>query len=43
MQTIIRVIGRIFDKVNNLFCAYKSLEINSLIGGEIERSLIRMW
>lgn len=33
MQTIIRVIGRIFDKVNNLFCAYKSLEINSLIGG----------
>lgn len=33
MNTIIRVIGKIFDKANILFCRYKSLEMNLLIGG----------
>lgn len=33
MNIIIRVIGKILDKANNLFCRYKSLEMNLLIGG----------
>lgn len=43
MNTIIRVIGKIFDKANILFCRYKSLEMNLLIGGVIEILPIRMW
>ena len=43
MNIIIRVIGKILDKANNLFCRYKSLEMNLLIGGGIERLPIRMW
>ena len=33
MNIIIRVIGKILDKANNLFYRYKSLEMNLLIGG----------
>ena len=44
MNTIIRVIGKIFDKANILFCRYKSLEMNLLIGGGVIEILpIRMW